>query len=285
MVVPWGVISWLEVSSFYFSIPLGCEYHYFSTQKLHNAVVFHITTADVLPSRMVESRHESPGLCSSRWALNTFVFCLCPPGCWQFLHGFVWIVRLHVVLMLCALQGWLEHVGSRCSVLSWKSIYSWKSTGEAFIYLFICPIWLLKQIFLFGFTTRHTEKICKVSSCSQNTFVFCVSFDLPLSCSNKNEKDTLNQKIHSHQRTNQIGLYGMIQFFFVTVILTVVGSRVASLVVLEFCLRAVSGWVTAGPVRNQFCNAVKMKIIRLYHLTYVVLYLYFSHFCLVYFLR
>lgn len=43
----------------------------------------------------------------------------------------------------------------------------------------------------------------------------------------------------------------MIQFFFVTVILTVVGSRVASLVVLEFCLRAVSGSVTAGPVRNQ----------------------------------
>lgn len=113
----------------------------------------------------------------------------------------------------------------------------------------------------------------------------CVSFDLPLSCSNKNEKDTLNEKIHSHQRTNQIGLYGMIQFFFVTVILTVVGSRVASLVVLEFCLRAVSGWVTAGPVRNQFCNAVKMKILRLHHLTYVVLYLFFSHFCLVYFLR
>eukprot|EP00066_Takifugu_rubripes_P030302 XP_011619568.1 PREDICTED: transmembrane protein 82 isoform X1 [Takifugu rubripes] len=67
------------------------------------------------------------------------------------------------------------------------------------------------------------------------------------SCSDKNEKDTLNQKTHSHQRTNTNGLYGMIQFFFVTVILTVVGSRVASLVVLEFCLRAVSGWVTAGP--------------------------------------
>lgn len=43
----------------------------------------------------------------------------------------------------------------------------------------------------------------------------------------------------------------MLQFVFVTGILTVVGSRVASLVVLEFCLRAVSGWVTAGPVRNQ----------------------------------
>lgn len=28
----------------------------------------------------------------------------------------------------------------------------------------------------------------------------------------------------------------------------------ASLVVLEFCLRAVSGLVTAGPVRNQLCD-------------------------------
>lgn len=42
----------------------------------------------------------------------------------------------------------------------------------------------------------------------------------------------------------------MLQFLFVTGMLTVVGSRVSSLVVLEFCLRAVSGWVTAGPVRN-----------------------------------
>lgn len=175
MVVLCGVISWLEVSSFYFSIPLGCEYHYFSTQKLHNAVIFHIPTADVLSSRMVESRHESPGLCSSRWALKLFVFCPCPPGCWQFLHGFVCIVRLHVVLMLCALQGWLEHVGSLCSVLSWKSIYSWKSTGEAFIYLFILSNLAFQIDFFLAFTTRHTEKICKISSCSQNTFVFCVS--------------------------------------------------------------------------------------------------------------
>lgn len=51
----------------------------------------------------------------------------------------------------------------------------------------------------------------------------------------------------------------MIQFFFVTMILTVVGSRVASLVMLEFCLRAVSGWVTAGPVRNQLCDGKKKK--------------------------
>uniref|UniRef100_A0A3Q2ZMS1 Transmembrane protein 82 n=1 Tax=Kryptolebias marmoratus TaxID=37003 RepID=A0A3Q2ZMS1_KRYMA len=44
--------------------------------------------------------------------------------------------------------------------------------------------------------------------------------------------------------------YKLNSFFFVTGILAVVGSRVASLVVLEFCLRAVSGLVTAGPVRQ-----------------------------------
>lgn len=43
----------------------------------------------------------------------------------------------------------------------------------------------------------------------------------------------------------------MLHFFFVAGLLSIVGSRVASLVMLEFCLRAVSGWVTAGPVRNQ----------------------------------
>uniref|UniRef100_A0A3B4XKP1 Transmembrane protein 82 n=1 Tax=Seriola lalandi dorsalis TaxID=1841481 RepID=A0A3B4XKP1_SERLL len=41
-------------------------------------------------------------------------------------------------------------------------------------------------------------------------------------------------------------------FLFVTGMLAVVGSRVASLVVLEFCLRAVSGWVTAGPDSRKF---------------------------------
>lgn len=51
----------------------------------------------------------------------------------------------------------------------------------------------------------------------------------------------------------------MLQFFFLTGMLAVVGSRVASLVVLEFCLRAVSGWVTAGPVRNQLCDKKKKK--------------------------
>ncbi|KAK5616093.1 hypothetical protein CRENBAI_017608 [Crenichthys baileyi] len=44
----------------------------------------------------------------------------------------------------------------------------------------------------------------------------------------------------------------MLQFFLVTGILAIVGSRVASLVVLEFCLRAVSGLLTAGPETRKF---------------------------------
>uniref|UniRef100_A0A665X6W1 Transmembrane protein 82 n=1 Tax=Echeneis naucrates TaxID=173247 RepID=A0A665X6W1_ECHNA len=52
------------------------------------------------------------------------------------------------------------------------------------------------------------------------------------------------------EESTKTGFTGMIQFFFVTVMLSVVGSRVASLVVLEFCLRAVSGYVTAGPPRK-----------------------------------
>ncbi|KAK2897904.1 hypothetical protein Q8A73_014284 [Channa argus] len=45
----------------------------------------------------------------------------------------------------------------------------------------------------------------------------------------------------------------------VTVILAVVGSRAASLVVLEFCLRAVSGWVTAGPESSKFLQQLLVQ--------------------------
>ncbi|AWP09327.1 putative transmembrane protein 82 isoform 2 [Scophthalmus maximus] len=51
----------------------------------------------------------------------------------------------------------------------------------------------------------------------------------------------------------------MLQFVIVTGILAVVGSRVASLVVLEFCLRAVSGLVTAGPDSNKFLQQLLVQ--------------------------
>ncbi|XP_071331435.1 transmembrane protein 82 [Trachinotus anak] len=72
------------------------------------------------------------------------------------------------------------------------------------------------------------------------------------SWSDENDKDTPSQRAPSYQRRTKTGLTGTLQFFFVTGMLAVVGSRVASLVVLEFCLRAVSGWVTAGPESRKF---------------------------------
>ncbi|MEQ2247973.1 hypothetical protein ILYODFUR_014570 [Ilyodon furcidens] len=65
----------------------------------------------------------------------------------------------------------------------------------------------------------------------------------------KNNDGTSSVRSSSNPIRAKHGLLGMLQFFLVTGILAIVGSRVASLVVLEFCLRAVSGLLTAGPVR------------------------------------
>ncbi|XP_040007986.1 transmembrane protein 82 [Xiphias gladius] len=79
------------------------------------------------------------------------------------------------------------------------------------------------------------------------------------SWSDKNDKDTSSQRGPSYQRRAKTGLTGVLQFFLVTGILAVVGSRVASLVVLEFCLRAVSGWVTAGPDSRKFLQQLLVQ--------------------------
>uniref|UniRef100_A0A3Q2D615 Transmembrane protein 82 n=1 Tax=Cyprinodon variegatus TaxID=28743 RepID=A0A3Q2D615_CYPVA len=60
----------------------------------------------------------------------------------------------------------------------------------------------------------------------------------------KNNDDTSGMGSGSTPVRAKHGFIGMLQFVFVTGILAVVGSRVASLVVLEFCLRAVSGMLT-----------------------------------------
>ncbi|XP_029012616.1 transmembrane protein 82 isoform X2 [Betta splendens] len=65
------------------------------------------------------------------------------------------------------------------------------------------------------------------------------------SWSDKTDKDTTAQRSHHHR--HKAGLGAKLQFVLVTATLAVVGSRVASLVVLEFCLRTVSAWVTARP--------------------------------------
>ncbi|XP_077425823.1 transmembrane protein 82 [Vanacampus margaritifer] len=61
------------------------------------------------------------------------------------------------------------------------------------------------------------------------------------------EEESWSDKDASCQRRVKPGLAGALRFGFVAGMLAAVGSRVASVVVLEFCLRAVSGWVTRGP--------------------------------------
>ncbi|XP_053173435.1 transmembrane protein 82 isoform X2 [Scomber japonicus] len=72
----------------------------------------------------------------------------------------------------------------------------------------------------------------------------------------RSEKDVSSQ---NHQSGTKRGFAGMLNFFFVTGILAIVGSRVASLVVLEFCLRAISGWVTAGPESGKFLQQLLVQ--------------------------
>uniref|UniRef100_A0A3B3V396 Transmembrane protein 82 n=1 Tax=Poecilia latipinna TaxID=48699 RepID=A0A3B3V396_9TELE len=78
----------------------------------------------------------------------------------------------------------------------------------------------------------------------------------PLICSWKEKlnEGTSSGRSSSNPMRAKHGLFGMLQFLFVTGILAVVGSRVASLVVLEFCLRAVSGLLTAGPKKGSKGN-------------------------------
>ncbi|KAG7519451.1 hypothetical protein JOB18_009313 [Solea senegalensis] len=75
----------------------------------------------------------------------------------------------------------------------------------------------------------------------------------------RDEKESSNHSRSTHLRRSKSGLSGRIHFFIVTLLLAVVGSRVASLVVLEFCLRAVSGWVTAGPDSRKFVQQLLVQ--------------------------
>ncbi|XP_072223415.1 transmembrane protein 82 [Leuresthes tenuis] len=75
----------------------------------------------------------------------------------------------------------------------------------------------------------------------------------------KNVTSSENKRSTSHEIRTRTGLAGMLQFCFVTGILAVVGYRVASLVVLEFCLRAISGLVTAGPESRKFIQQLLVQ--------------------------
>ncbi|KAG5281938.1 hypothetical protein AALO_G00050450 [Alosa alosa] len=65
--------------------------------------------------------------------------------------------------------------------------------------------------------------------------------------SERNENDKGNEGKSKPRAGHLKWLFGAFQFWFLTGILAIVGSQVASLVVLEFILRVISARVTAGP--------------------------------------
>ncbi|KAJ8395148.1 hypothetical protein AAFF_G00036040 [Aldrovandia affinis] len=72
--------------------------------------------------------------------------------------------------------------------------------------------------------------------------------------------DETNSKDRSWPTNGAQGrLSGWLQFWFLSGILALVGSRVASLVILEFCLRAISAQVTAGP-DSQSSNVQRVMV-------------------------
>uniref|UniRef100_UPI003AAE1837 transmembrane protein 82 n=1 Tax=Centroberyx gerrardi TaxID=166262 RepID=UPI003AAE1837 len=79
------------------------------------------------------------------------------------------------------------------------------------------------------------------------------------SSDDSSSKDASSQRTPRHQSRPKSGLGGMLQFLFLMGLLAVVGSRVASLVVLEFSLRAVSAWATAGPESGRFLQQLLVQ--------------------------
>ncbi|XP_029291888.1 transmembrane protein 82 [Cottoperca gobio] len=122
---------------------------------------------------------------------------------------------------------------------------------------YFLPGWLFLEINPLDSLLKGLVGACGIS-------VLCSLIKLHLfleeqSWSDTNDKDTSRQRTPSHQSRTNTGLFGMLHFVFVTGMLAAVGSRVASLVVLEFCLRAVSGLVTAGPESRTFLQQLLVQ--------------------------
>uniref|UniRef100_A0A096MDC0 Transmembrane protein 82 n=1 Tax=Poecilia formosa TaxID=48698 RepID=A0A096MDC0_POEFO len=109
---------------------------------------------------------------------------------------------------------------------------------------YLLPGWLILDINPLIGLLQGLVGACGISVlCS----LFRVHLLIEESWKEKLNEGTSSGRSSSNPMRAKHGLFGMLQFLFVTGILAVVGSRVASLVVLEFCLRAVSGLLTAGP--------------------------------------
>ncbi|XP_010873727.1 transmembrane protein 82 isoform X4 [Esox lucius] len=87
-----------------------------------------------------------------------------------------------------------------------------------------------------------------VGACGIIVFCNLIRVHLFLKTESSNNNDSSKEMLKTPGRHGYARLLSeCLHFLFLTVILAVVGSRAASLVVLEFSLRAVSAWVTAGP--------------------------------------
>ncbi|XP_069550148.1 transmembrane protein 82 [Brachyistius frenatus] len=98
-----------------------------------------------------------------------------------------------------------------------------------------------------------------VGACGISVLCSLLRVHLLLEESWKDRNETSDERTTSRPLRSKTGLAGLLHFLFVATLLAIVGSRVASLVVLEFCLRAVSGWLTAGLGSRKFLQQLLVQ--------------------------
>ncbi|XP_029975350.1 transmembrane protein 82 [Salarias fasciatus] len=119
---------------------------------------------------------------------------------------------------------------------------------------YLLPGWLIPDInpvdsFLQGL----------IGACGISVLCCLLRVHLLLENSNKNEKGTSSEETTSQHIRSKPGHVGLLRFLFVAGLLAVVGSRVASLVVLEFILRSISGLLTARPESSKFLQQLLVQ--------------------------
>lgn len=119
---------------------------------------------------------------------------------------------------------------------------------------YLLPGWLIPDIHPVDSFLQGVIGACGIS-------VLCclLRVHLLLEESIKEDKDKPNEGTNNQHIKRKAGHVGVLRFFFVAGVLAVVGSRVASLVVLEFTLRSISGLLTAGPDSSKFLQQLLVQ--------------------------
>ncbi|KAL0978068.1 hypothetical protein UPYG_G00165510 [Umbra pygmaea] len=97
-----------------------------------------------------------------------------------------------------------------------------------------------------------------VGACGISVLYNILRVHLHFQSSSKNTERSHSSPAASTRWVWLQGLSGVLQFWILTSLLSLVGPRVASLVVLEFSLRAVTAWLTAGPEVLQTSNQLML---------------------------